>query len=62
MKNGTSGGVADSNGDDNFQLLKNGAVVDVFGRPGQDGSGTDHEFEDGQALRIVPGPSSASKM
>jgi len=54
---GTYGGVADSNGDDNFQLLKNGAVVDVFGRPGQDGSGTDHEFEDGQALRIVPGPS-----
>jgi len=54
---GRGGGVADSNGDDNFQLIKNGAVVDVFGRPGQDGSGTDHEFEDGQALRIVPGPS-----
>jgi hypothetical protein len=54
---GATGGVADSNGDDNFQLLKNGALVDTFGRPGQDGSGTDHEFEDGQALRIVPGPS-----
>ena len=25
--------------------------MDIFGRIGEDGSGTDHEFEDGRALR-----------
>ena len=44
---------ADSNGDDNLQLIdpfKN--VIDTFGRIGEDGSGTDHEFEDGRAVRL----------
>ena len=43
---------ADSNGDDNL-LLRDpfGNVIDLFGRIGEDGSGTDHEFEDGRALR-----------
>merc|ERR1719263_214347 len=56
-RQGRSGGVADSNGDDNLALMKNGVVIDMFGRVGQDGTNTDHEFEDGQALRIVAGPS-----
>lgn len=43
---------ADSNGDDNLQLVDPfGVVVDSFGRVGEDGSGTDHEFEDGRAVR-----------
>lgn len=43
---------ADSNGDDNLLLIDPfGIVVDVFGRIGEDGSATDHEFEDGRALR-----------
>lgn len=43
---------ADSNGDDNL-LLRDpfGKVIDMFGRIGEDGSNTDHEFEDGRALR-----------
>ncbi|MBT8178549.1 MAG: lamin tail domain-containing protein [Eudoraea sp.] len=43
---------ADSNGDDNL-LLRDpfGMVIDLFGRIGEDGSSTDHEFEDGRALR-----------
>lgn len=43
---------ADSNGDDNL-LLKDpfGMVIDIFGRIGEDGSNTDHEFEDGKAVR-----------
>lgn len=46
-------GPADSNGDDNLELVDPfGTVVDVFGRIGEDGSGTDHEFEDGKALRL----------
>jgi hypothetical protein len=51
-----SGGVGDSNGDDQIQLLKNDVVIDTFGVPGQDGTGTNHDFENGQALRTVPGP------
>ena len=48
-----TGGVGDSNGDDNIALLDpSGAVVDMFGVPGEDGSGTDHEFEDGRAQRV----------
>ncbi|WP_036380503.1 DUF5689 domain-containing protein [Muricauda sp. MAR_2010_75] len=43
---------ADSNGDDNLELVDPfGEVVDVFGVIGEDGSGTNHEFEDGRAIR-----------
>ena len=43
---------ADSNGDDNFELVDPfGSVIDVFGVVGEDGTGTDHEFEDGRAVR-----------
>ena len=43
---------ANSNGDDNLVLLDPfGKVIDVFGVIGEDGSGTNHEFEDGRALR-----------
>jgi len=43
---------ADSNGDDNLVLVDPfGTVIDIFGRIGEDGSGTDHEFEDGKAVR-----------
>ena len=28
-----------------------GTLIDIFGVPGEDGSGTSHEFEDGKALR-----------
>ncbi|MEB8328473.1 DUF5689 domain-containing protein [Flavobacteriaceae bacterium KMM 6897] len=44
---------ADSNGDDNLVLVDPfGMVMDIFGIPGEDGSGTNHEFEDGRAVRI----------
>ncbi|MEP3385867.1 MAG: lamin tail domain-containing protein, partial [Flavobacteriaceae bacterium] len=43
---------ADSNGDDNLALVDPfGVVIDIFGIIGEDGSGTNHEFEDGRALR-----------
>ncbi len=43
---------ADSNGDDNLELVDPfGKVIDVFGVVGEDGSGTNHEFEDGRAVR-----------
>ncbi|WP_223826642.1 DUF5689 domain-containing protein [Flagellimonas sp. S3867] len=43
---------ADSNGDDNLELVDPfGVVIDRFGVVGEDGSGTNHEFEDGRALR-----------
>jgi len=45
---------ADSNGDDNLQLIDPfGTVIDVFGIVGEDGSETNHEFEDGRAVRNV---------
>lgn len=45
-------GAANTNGDDNFELVDSaGNVVDVFGVPGEDGTGTNHEFEDGRAYR-----------
>ncbi len=49
---GGTNSAADSNGDDNM-LLRDpfGKVIDMFGRIGEDGSSTDHEFEDGRALR-----------
>jgi len=47
-----TGGAADSNGDDNIALLDaDGNIADMFGVPGEDGSGTGHEFEDGRAER-----------
>ena len=46
-----TGGAADSNGDDNIAILLDGAIVDMFGVAGEDGSGTGHEFEDGRAER-----------
>ncbi|AWX44254.1 hypothetical protein HME9304_01254 [Flagellimonas maritima] len=43
---------ADSNGDDNLELVDPfGTIIDVFGVVGVDGTGTDHEFEDGRAIR-----------
>ncbi|QCX41140.1 lamin tail domain-containing protein [Aureibaculum algae] len=49
---GISTGPAGSNGDDNITLVDpNGTIIDIFGRIGEDGSGTNHEFEDGRALR-----------
>lgn len=45
---------ADSNGDDNLELVDPfGTVIDRFGIVGEDGSNTDHEFEDGRALRKI---------
>ena len=45
---------ADSNGDDNLELVDPfGTVIDVFGVVGEDGSGTNHEFEDGGAFRSI---------
>ncbi len=43
---------ADSNGDDNLELVDPfGKIIDVFGIIGEDGSGTNHEFQNGRALR-----------
>ncbi|SEK91116.1 Lamin Tail Domain [Maribacter orientalis] len=45
---------ADSNGDDNIALVDPfGTVIDMFGVIGEDGSNTNHEFEDGKAERII---------
>ncbi|WP_339650558.1 DUF5689 domain-containing protein [uncultured Maribacter sp.] len=45
---------ADSNGDDNIALIDPfGTVIDMFGVIGEDGSNTNHEFEDGKAERII---------
>jgi len=47
-----TGGVSDSNGDDNLALIDDfGSIVDMFGVAGEDGTGTGHEFEDGRAER-----------
>ncbi len=47
-----TGSPADSNGDDNLVLIDpNGAIIDIFGVIGEDGSNTNHEFEDGRAQR-----------
>lgn len=49
-----SGLASDSNGDDQIQILDNlDAVVDIFGVPGEDGTGTCHDFLDGRAERIA---------
>ncbi len=51
LEGGTAGPV-DSNGDDQIGLFNNSdTLVDIFGVPGEDGSGTCHEFEDGRAER-----------
>jgi hypothetical protein len=43
---------ADSNGDDTIVLADPfDTVIDIFGVVGEDGSGTNHEFEDGRAVR-----------
>jgi hypothetical protein len=45
---------ADSNGDDNIALIDPfGTVIDMFGVIGEDGSNTNHEFEDGKAVRKI---------
>ncbi|MGD1998509.1 MAG: lamin tail domain-containing protein, partial [Flavobacteriaceae bacterium] len=44
-----NGGVADSNGDDQIALRNGTTIYDIFGVPGEDGTGTAHEFEDGRA-------------
>ncbi|NNK40659.1 MAG: lamin tail domain-containing protein, partial [Winogradskyella sp.] len=47
-----TGGAADSNGDDQIALFDPADnIVDIFGVPGEDGTGTCHEFEDGRAER-----------
>ena len=47
-----SGGPADSNGDDQIAIVDGAlTIIDIFGVPGEDGSGTCHEFEDGRAER-----------
>jgi hypothetical protein len=47
-----TGGPADSNGDDQMVVYNSSdEVVDIFGVPGEDGTGTCHEFEDGRAER-----------
>ncbi|WP_340199640.1 DUF5689 domain-containing protein [Ascidiimonas sp. W6] len=48
----SSNSPADSNGDDNLVLLNSqNEIIDIFGIIGEDGSGTNHEFEDGRAYR-----------
>lgn len=47
-----SNGPADSNGDDNFELIDPfGKVIDSFGIIGEDGTQTNHDFENGKASR-----------
>lgn len=47
-----TGGVADSNGDDNIAIRdSSGNIYDLYGVPGVDGTGQPHEFEDGRAER-----------
>ena len=49
-----TGGAADSNGDDQIAIFDaSDNTIDIFGVPGEDGSGTCHEFEDGRAERIA---------
>ncbi len=51
---GAADDVAGSNGDDNLELYDGtGTLVDQFGVPGEDGTGTNHEFEDGRAERVA---------
>lgn len=51
---GATNNVAGSNGDDNLELYDGtNALIDQFGVPGEDGTNTCHEFEDGRAERKV---------
>ncbi len=48
----SSSSAANSNGDDNIELVNSaGSVIDLFGVIGEDGTNTNHEFEDGKAVR-----------
>jgi hypothetical protein len=48
----SSNSPADSNGDDILVLMNaQDEIIDIFGVIGEDGSGTNHEFEDGRAYR-----------
>lgn len=50
----TSNSAAGSNGDDNMVLIDPfGVIIDIFGVVGEDGTGTNHDFEDGRAVRIL---------
>ena len=56
-----TGGAADSNGDDNMAILDaSGAIADMFGVAGEDGTGTGHEFEDGRAERAASNTSASA--
>ncbi|MFQ3182767.1 MAG: hypothetical protein ACI9Z4_002381 [Polaribacter sp.] len=47
-----SNNVAGGNGDDNLELYNaESTLIDQFGVPGEDGTNTNHEFEDGRAER-----------
>ena len=49
-----TGGAADSNGDDQIAIFDPADnTIDIFGVPGEDGTNTCHEFEDGRAERIA---------
>ena len=49
---GANDNVAGSNGDDNLEVYNgSGILIDQFGVPGEDGTNTNHEFEDGRAER-----------
>ena len=48
----SSNSSVDSNGDDQLAIFDgSGTIIDIFGVPGEDGTGTCHEFEDGRAER-----------
>lgn len=52
MEAASSSSAANSNGDDNIELVNSvETVIDLFGVVGEDGSNTNHEFEDGKAVR-----------
>lgn len=58
---GGTGGPADSNGDDQIAIIDaSDNIIDIFGVPGEDGTGTCHEFEDGRAERKGSVTASAS--
>jgi len=48
----SSASSVDSNGDDQLAIFdSSGNIIDIFGVPGEDGTNTCHEFEDGRAER-----------
>jgi hypothetical protein len=59
--NAGTGGAADSNGDDQVAIFDDADdTIDIFGVPGEDGTGTCHEFEDGRAERVSSVSASSS--